>query len=47
MYRAITRCPFEKELKAKGLNVVRVGDAVKSGTIANAVHSAYNTAIKL
>ena len=38
---------LEKDLKAKGLNVVRIGDAVKSGTIANAVHSAYNTAVAL
>ena len=38
---------LEEDLKAKGLNVVRIGDAVKSGTIANAVHSAYNTAVAL
>lgn len=38
---------LEEDLKAKGLNVVRIGDAVKSGTIANAVHSAYNTALTL
>ena len=38
---------LEEDLKAKGLNVVRIGDAVKSGTIANAVHSAYDTAIAL
>ncbi len=38
---------LEADLRAKGLNVVRVGDAVKSGTIANAVHSAYDTALKI
>ena len=38
---------LEEDLKAKELNVVRIGDAVKSGTIANAVHSAYNTAVAL
>ena len=32
-------------LKEKGLRVIRIGDAVKSGTIANAVHSAYNVAV--
>jgi hypothetical protein len=26
---------------------VRVGDAVKSGTIANAVHSAYDAVLKI
>ena len=36
---------LEEDLKARGLKVVRVGDAVKSGTIANAVHSAYDTAL--
>jgi NADPH-dependent 2,4-dienoyl-CoA reductase/sulfur reductase-like enzyme len=36
---------LEEDLKARGLRVVRVGDAVKSGTIANAVHSAYDTAL--
>ena len=38
---------LEEDLKAKGLRVVRIGDAVKSGTIANAVHSAYDTAVAL
>ena len=38
---------LEADLKARGLKVVRVGDAVKSGTIANAVHSAYDTALKI
>ena len=36
---------LEEGLKEKGLRVIRIGDAVKSGTIANAVHSAYNVAV--
>ena len=38
---------LEEGLKEMGLRVIRIGDAVKSGTIANAVHSAYNTAVAL
>ena len=38
---------LEDGLEAKGLIVARIGDAVKSGTLANAVHSAYNTAVAL
>ena len=38
---------LEEDLKAKGIRTVRIGDAVKSGTIANAVHSAYDTALTL
>ena len=37
--------PLYDALKAKQLNVVRVGDAVKSGTIADAVHSGYEAAL--
>ena len=38
---------LEDALKEKGIRTVRIGDAVKSGTIANAVHSAYDTALTL
>lgn len=34
-------------LRAKNVRVYAVGDAVKSGTISNAVHSAYDTAVSI
>lgn len=36
-----------KQLKDAGMNVYAVGDATSSGTIAHAVHSAYDTAVAI
>ena len=38
---------LKAELDEVGIPYVVIGDAVHSGTIADAVHSAYDTAIKL